>query len=362
MRGLYIHIPFCNKICSYCDFVKRVPKNKDVVDEYLQKLVEEVSSYKDTFSSIDTIYIGGGTPSMLDVNQLTYLLESLKKIHPIEYTIEINPETYTHEKGELFKKYGVNRFSLGVETFNEDLLKILNRSHNNGDVKNAIDDLRSLGLTNINIDMIFAIPGQTINDLKNDIKILMTYNPTHISYYSLILEENTYFYHQYAFGKLNLVDEDHESLMYSEVIDSLNLTYKHYEISNFAKPGFESKHNLLYWTMNEYIGIGLGAHGFIDNHRTQNTRVLTKYLKIPFESKISQDKNALIQDTMIFGLRKIDGVNINDVNKKYEVNIMELYPEINNLISDGLLKLEDNILSLTRKGIFLGNQVFMVFI
>ena len=363
MKGLYIHIPFCHKICSYCDFVKRVPKSKEVVDEYLSKLVEEISTYQDEFNSINTIYIGGGTPSMLDIDQLTFLFESLKSIKPIEFTIEINPETYTKEKGQLFKKYGVNRFSIGVETFDENLLNVLNRSHTNYDVYKVVESLKELNLDNINIDMMYAIPGQSMDSLINDLRNTIELNPKHISYYSLILEENTYFYHQYKYNKLELIDNDIESEMFETVMNELSKTgYHHYEISNFAKTGYESKHNLIYWTMDEYIGCGLGAAGFINTYRTANTRVLSKYLNKTEESCILQTKEELIQDEMIFGLRKLSGVNLDIINAKYNIDILTMFPKIIEMEKEGLVKISNNNLSLTRKGIFLGNQVFMVFI
>ena len=363
MKGLYIHIPFCEHICHYCDFVKRVPKNKEMIDAYLVALQDEIYSYRDHFQSIETIYIGGGTPSMLDLNQLEYLFKMLTDIHPSEYTIEVNPESYSFEKGELFKTYGINRISLGVQTFNNQLLNYLNRKHTKQHVFDVVDHLKSLGFTRISVDLIYAIPGQKIEDLYQDLKYIQDLNITHISCYSLILEEKTYFYHQYLRGKFEQMDEDTEAQMYEIVMDELKKQgFNHYEISNYAKEDHYSKHNLIYWTLGEYIGVGLGAHGYIDGYRTQNHRALAKYLINPIEERKYQEKDTLLQDELIFGLRKIDGVSLSMIKDKYGVEVFKKYPQLQEKIELGLIKIENDHLKLTDKGLFLGNQVFMVFI
>lgn len=363
MKGIYVHIPFCEHICHYCDFVKRVPKNKEMVDSYLVALRKEIFSYQAHFDTIETIYIGGGTPSMLDESELIYLFESLKNIHPIEYTIEVNPESYTHKKGEIFKQYGVNRVSLGVQTFNEKLLNYLNRKHSNAKVYEVVSDLKSLGIPYISLDLIYAIPGQTMEDLEQDLEHIRTLNVSHVSCYSLILEEKTYFYHQYLRGKFEQMDEDMEAMMYQKVMEKLkDQGFEHYEISNYAKDGHYSKHNLLYWTLGEYIGVGLGAHGFINNHRTLNHKALPKYLNTPLELKTFQDDDMRIQDELIFGLRKIQGIHVKEIEDKYNISLMKKYPKLQEKIDLGLVEWKGEYLKLTEKGIFLGNQVFMVFV
>jgi len=363
MKGLYIHIPFCEHICHYCDFVKRVPKNKEMIDTYLIALQDEIKSYQDHFQSIETIYIGGGTPSMLDVHQLEFLFTILKDIHPFEYTIEVNPESYSVEKGELFKRYGINRISLGVQTFNDQLLNYLNRKHTKQLVIDVVDHLKSIGFSRISIDLIYAIPGQTLEDLYQDLDYIKDLNITHVSCYSLILEEKTYFYHQYLRGKFEQMDEDTEAKMYEIVMDELKKQgFEHYEISNYAKNGHYSKHNLIYWTLGEYIGTGLGAHGFVNGYRTQNYRALPQYLKNPIEEKKFQEIDVLLQDELIFGLRKIDGVSLSMIRKKYGIDLFQKYSQLQEKIELGLIKIENDYLKLTEKGLFLGNQVFMVFI
>ena len=363
MKGLYVHIPFCEYICHYCDFVKRVPKDKDMVDTYLKALVKEINTYKKHFDTIETIYIGGGTPSMLDVDQLSYLLSNLTDIHPKEFTIEVNPESYSEEKGLVFKTYGINRISLGVQTFNQDLLHYLNRGHTNEHVFHVINHLKSIGFDDISVDLIYAIPKQTIEDLNHDLEMIKKLDISHVSCYSLILEEKTYFYHQYIRGNFEKVDEDIEASMYKIVIDTLKAQgFEHYEISNFAKDKRYSLHNMIYWTLGEYIGCGLGAHGFIDGFRTYNERALPKYLDHFLSEKTYQEKDVLLQDELIFGLRKIEGVNIKYLEDKYDIKLMDVYPKLQEKIDIGLVHVVDGYLRLTEKGLFLGNQVFMVFI
>lgn len=363
MKGLYVHIPFCESICHYCDFVKRVPKNEQMMDEYLNHLVEEIKSYQDHFKTIDTIYIGGGTPSMLSVKQLTVLLDAMKEIHPNEYTIEVNPESYTEDKGALFKHYGINRISLGVQTFNQELLHYLNRKHTTDHVLSVIDHLKKIGIPRLSIDLIYAIPGQTMEMLDHDLKMIEQLNITHVSCYSLILEEKTYFYHQYLKGNFHQMDEDMEAMMYERVMNTLKAQgFEHYEISNYAKNGHQSMHNNLYWTLSEYIGVGLGAHGYIDRYRTYNHRHLQDYFRTWMERKEYQTEDMLLQDDLIFGLRRIDGVDMAYIEDRYHLSLFEKYPQLNDKMNLGLIEIKEGRLKLTQQGLFLGNQVFMVFI
>ncbi len=363
MKGLYIHIPFCESICHYCDFVKRVPRNQEMIDTYIGALVNEISSYRDHFSTIETIYIGGGTPSMLSIVQFKRLFDSLVEINPIEYTVEVNPESYTDEKGILFKEYGINRISLGVQTFNPELLSYLNRKHTNEHVIHVVNHLKKIGIPYISVDLIYSIPGQTLNDLTIDLEYIQKLDITHVSCYSLILEEKTYFYHQYLRGKFETMDEDTEATMYQMVMDELKKQgFEHYEISNYAKHKHYSKHNLLYWTLGEYIGVGLGAHGLLNNERTYNHKALPKYLISPLDKKEIQSNDSLLQDELIFGLRKINGVSVSELEEKYSFKLLEKYPGLKEKMEIGLVKIEEGRLKLTEKGVFLGNQVFMVFI
>lgn len=363
MKGLYVHIPFCEYICHYCDFVKQVPKNQEMIDTYLIKLREEIYQYRNHFDSIDTIFIGGGTPGMLKPHQLAYLFESLKEIKPSEYSIELNPESYTHEKGLLFKKYHINRVSVGVQTFDNKILKYLNRGHTQDQVFEVIKDLKQLGMDELSIDLIFAIPGQTMDHIQRDLTLAKRLDINHISYYSLILEDKTYFYHQYLRGNFKPMDEDMEAQMYHHIIDDLTRSgFEQYEVSNFARNNAYSKHNTLYWELSEYIGVGLGAHGFIDNERTLNEKAMTKYLDHFRLSSTPQTKAELLQDELIFGLRKTKGVSVAMIKEKYGIDVFLEYPRLKEKMALGLVKHEDGYIALTKEGMMLGNQVFVLFI
>lgn len=363
MKGLYIHIPFCEHICHYCDFVKQVPKNDDVIDLYLENLIKEINSYNDHFNSIKTIYIGGGTPSMLKEYQLEKLLSNLSKIHPTEFTIEVNPESYSEEKGHIFKQYGINRVSLGVQSFNDDILKYVNRKHNKDDVFKAVNHLKTIGINNISIDLIYAIPNQTTEMLYDDLKYIKELNINHVACYSLILEDKTYFHHQFVRGKFKPVDNEVEGMMFEIVIKELKkMGFTHYEISNFAKNNSFSKHNLLYWTLGEYIGVGLGAHGFIDHNRTYNVRSIHQYNNQAEQLKVKQSTKDLLSDELIFGLRLIKGINIEYVENKYNIKLFEHFKDLKSKFNEGLIEVNNGYLRLTDKGVFFGNQVFESFV
>ena len=364
MRGLYIHIPFCKSICNYCDFTKRVPKNKEMIDEYLKYLKEELFSYEKYFSSVDTIYIGGGTPTLLDLDELEYLLSMLKDFENIkEFSVEINPETLTLDKVKLLKKYGVNRCSIGVESFDEKILKILGRKHSNKDVYNAIKMLKDEGIFNINIDLIFSTPGSNLSSIENDLKEFYKLDIPHLSYYSLILEEKTVFYHEYMHNRLTLTDNELEAKMYEFIISDLEKNgFKQYEISNFSKEGYESIHNLKYWENKEYIGVGLGASGYLDSVRYTNNIHLNDYYKKYRKSEEIIDKNAKFSEEMILGLRKMSGINIEYINKTYEKDILKEFKDIEKYINSGDLIIENGFLHLTKKGCLIANDIFVIFI
>ena len=363
MRGMYVHIPFCDAICHYCDFVKHISKGHDYNMRYLIALRHEIENYYKQYQHVDTIYIGGGTPSTLNHEELDYLLNSLVMFHPIEYTIEVNPESYDHEKGLLFKKFGINRVSLGVQTFNQKHLERLNRKHTNEMVFQTIQSLKSIGITNINVDLIYALEHQTVEDLNQDIDTIIKLNIPHVSAYSLIIEEKTFFSHQLKRQKFVQTDEDTEATMYDLVMDRFKEAgYDHYEISNFAKHNQMSLHNTLYWTLQEYIGVGLGAHGFIDQKRTYNHKAMSKYKIEPLKETILQDGQTLRNDHLLFLLRMTQGIDLDMVKSTYQNDIFELFPSLQEYVEHGLLMIEDRHLKLTRRGLQLGNLVFMVFI
>jgi oxygen-independent coproporphyrinogen III oxidase len=363
MRGLYIHIPFCESICHYCDFVKRIPKDDAMVTDYLDVLSREIAHYRSRYESFDTIYVGGGTPSMLSKEDLDRLFLMLQGLNPLEYTIEVNPESYTTQKGLRMKAAGINRVSLGVQTTDPGMRRYLNRRHSDDDVLFAINDLRRIGITNISVDLIFGIPGQTRAMIDRDLEMVRSLRPDHLSWYQLILEEKTVFHHLYRHGMFTPVAEDELALTYRHVTDALEGSgYRQYEISNYAAEGKESLHNTLYWTMQDYVGVGLGAHGFIDGVRYENNRLLGEYEKAFVKDSHMTTPDERMADHMIFGLRMNRGVDLDEIKRLYGRDPFEAYPELDDHLNEGLVMIEDNRIMLTERGRLLGNQVFMAFV
>ena len=340
VKSVYIHIPFCKNICTYCDFCKMF-YDKKWIDKYLESLKKEIeSNYKN--EKLDTIYIGGGTPSSLDIEELTKLFEIIKIFdleENYEFTIECNIEDITKEKLQLFKNNKVNRLSIGVESFNNKYLKYLGRIYNKNIILEKINLVKEY-FDNINIDLIYALPNQTLNELEEDIDKFLSLDITHISCYSLIIEENT---------KLHIndeknIDSDLDYDMYKLIDKKLKEKYIHYEVSNYAKEGFESKHNLKYWLNEKYYGFGLSASGYIDNIRYTNTKNLTKYIRNINDKEIEKiDINDQIKYELILGFRLKQGINKEDFNKKYDISIYEI-ENINKLINERyLIDDKDNI-------------------
>jgi len=368
LTALYIHIPFCDKICTYCDFHKEIA-SLEKKKKYLYALIKELKSHHNEYNNISTIYIGGGTPSSLSIDLLKQLFKAIDSIINVskltEYTIETNPNDITIELAQLFKLHGITRVSIGVQTFNDSHLKFLGRTHTRNDVVMAINNLISSGIDNINIDMMFSLVNQTIKELEDDIKQVTILPIKHISYYSLILEEKTKLYYLYNQKKISMNDEDIEAIMYNKVIDSLSeFGFNQYEISNFSKPGYESLHNLIYWKNKEYLGLGSGSHSLYKGKRFSNIRNVRKYTESIVNTGYSLKEEHVIEplrEELIMGLRLIQGVNISEINSKYNINLLLLYPKINEYIDNKLLKLKNNQLYFTRKGLMLGNIVFSIF-
>ena len=360
IKSVYIHIPFCNKICSYCDFCKII-YNKKWVDDYLIHLEKEIKS-KYEGEIIETIYIGGGTPSSLDMYQLNKLFEIIKifnKSEICEFTFECNLESLTEEKVELFKVNGVNRISIGIETFNDRLLKYLNRDHSKDIAKYIINLIKKVGISNINIDLIYAIPGETLEDLNNDLEQFLNLDITHISSYSLIIEPHTNLY----IKKQENIDEELDYEMYNLICEKLQAHgYNHYEISNFSKEGFESKHNLTYWNNEEYYGFGMGASGYINGVRYDNSRSLNKYLNgeyVMSEKKLT--KKETLENEFILGFRKINGINKNNFYKKYKKNITDI-ETVKQLIYDEKLIENNEYVYINHDFIYTSNDILINFI
>ncbi|HGI2176193.1 TPA: radical SAM family heme chaperone HemW [Streptococcus agalactiae] len=366
----YVHIPFCTQICYYCDFSKVFIKNQPV-DAYLQALIREFRSYDIT--ELRTLYIGGGTPTSISAVQLDYLLTELSRDLNLntleEFTIEANPGDLTVDKIEVLQKSAVNRVSLGVQTFNDKHLKRIGRSHNEAQIYSTIDALKTAGFQNISIDLIYALPRQTMDDVRSNVAKALSLNILHLSLYSLILEHHTVFMNKMRRGKLHLPTEDLEAEMFEYIISEMERNgFEHYEISNFTKPGFESRHNLMYWDNVEYYGVGAGASGYLDGIRYRNRGPIQHYLKGVSEgnARLSEEvlsKNEMMEEELFLGLRKKEGVSIGKFEQKFGTSFEKRYGQIvQELQSDGLLKENNGFIQMTKKGLFLGDTVAEKFI
>lgn len=366
----YVHIPFCTQICYYCDFSKVFIKNQPV-DSYLENLLQEFDSYN--IQKLRTLYIGGGTPTALSASQLEVLLEGLTKNLDLsmlkEFTIEANPGDLDDDKIAVLKNSVVNRVSLGVQTFDDKMLKKIGRSHTEKDIYENIDRLKLAGFDNISIDLIYALPGQTMEQVKDNVAKAIALDIPHMSLYSLILENHTVFMNRMRRGKLPLPKEELEAEMFEYIIAELERAgFVHYEISNFSKQGFESRHNLMYWDNAEYYGIGAGASGYVDGVRYKNHGPIRHYLKAVEEGSARINEEHLSQreqmeEEMFLGLRKKSGVSMARFEEKFERSFQELYGAIvKDLIQQGLMQVEGDRVRMTKRGLFLGDTVAERFI
>lgn len=366
--SVYIHIPFCMAKCSYCDFLSFSAQENDF-DRYVSVLCEEIvnSAEKLADYKVATIFFGGGTPTVLSASHLNKILETTKNNYLIdesaEISIEANPETVNYEKLSALRKGGFNRISFGVQAWQDRLLKKIGRIHDSRKAEQAFLDARQAGFENINIDLMFALPEQSIADWEESLNKTISLNPEHISCYSLILEEGSRLFEDKAFI---LPDDETDREMYYRAKDAIKRAgYKHYEISNFSKTGMESRHNTVYWTGGDYIGLGLGAHSFIDGSRFHNTTDLQKYLLMKFESEDNEvlSTNDKYAEFMILGLRLLDGIDEGEFLKRFGKELYEIYgKQIEESITQGLLMKSDGRIFLTEKGIDLSNRVFVKFL
>ena len=366
----YVHIPFCTQICYYCDFSKVFIKNQPV-DSYLEHLLGEYRSYD--IHKLRTLYIGGGTPTALSAPQLETLLDGLTKNLDLsvleELTIEANPGDLDADKIAVLKNSAVNRVSLGVQTFDDKMLKKIGRSHLEKDIYENIDRLKLAGFDNISIDLIYALPGQTMDQVKDNVAKAVALDIPHMSLYSLILENHTVFMNRMRRGKLPLPKEELEAEMFEYIIEELEQSgFEHYEVSNFSKPGFESRHNLMYWDNAEYYGIGAGASGYVNGVRYKNHGPIRHYLSAVeagnarvTEEHLSQREQ--MEEEMFLGLRKKSGVSITRFEEKFGTSFEDLYGQVvRNLCHQGLLQVEGQQIRMTKKGLFLGDTVAEQFI
>lgn len=376
VSSVYIHIPFCQQICYYCDFNKFM-MDRQPVDQYLEYLEKEIiESLKRTpITNLKTVFVGGGTPTALDLEQTQKLINMInshiiKGQNGVEMTFESNPNEISKEKLQILKDGGVNRISFGAQTFDEGLLKKIGRTHSPNEIEEAIQTAKEVGIDNINLDLMYALPGQTMDQFIDSLDKAMELPIQHISAYSLIIEPKTVFYIEMNRGKLKPAPEEDEAAMYDFLMKYLKEKGFHqYEISNFEKNGLESKHNLVYWNNDEYFGFGAGAHGYVNGVRYSNAGPLKKYFQlidekgVPVIHEHTVTKQEKMEEEMFLGLRKMQGVSEVNFQAKYGATFNEIFPNvIEKLSKGGLVERKDDYLRLTHKGKLLGNEVFQEFL
>lgn len=376
IKGAYIHIPFCHQICHYCDFNKVFFKNQPV-DAYIETLGLEMKMFVEKYRDhlhIETIFLGGGTPTALSAPQLQRLFELIKQyipqFHLQEFTSEANPDELTYEKLVVMKNNGINRLSLGVQSFDEDILNRLGRTHSNEHVYNTIQMAKDVGFTNISIDLMYGLPSQTMDQWKHTLEKALELNLPHYSAYSLIVEPKTVFYNLMTKGKLILPGEDLEAEMYEVLMTSMESKGIHqYEISNFAQPGFHSKHNNLYWDNVSYAGFGAGAHGYAKGNRYANIGPIKKYMdtvtaeEFPINSTHIVTAKESMEEEMFLGLRKVAGVDKHHFKEKFGESIENVYGQVlSKYMQNGYMHTTNDAVALTKRGRFIGNEIFQSFL
>ena len=359
--SLYIHIPFCQDICAYCDFCK-VFYQEQLADKYLTVLKQELESLKITHP-LKTIYIGGGTPSALTLQQLQFLIDMIAPYvnEDQEVCIEVNPESMNADKLAILKKGGINRLSIGVESFNDEILKQINRHHHSQQVFDLIDLAHNYQINNISIDLMYGLPNQKLHDVANDLNIAVNLDIQHISYYALILEDHTVLKNQ----NYHILDEDHE-MQINQLIDHklAQAGFEKYEISNYAKKGYESKHNLVYWKYDNYFGIGIGASGKIDDCLYEHNRNLTAYLHGDDTiSKIINTKEDVMFNHLMMSLRLVRGLDIDDFYHRYHLSVFEVFKEaLKKHLSLKTLIIDDHYLRCSKESLYLLNEILIDFL
>jgi len=376
-HSVYIHIPFCTNKCYYCDFNSFVTQNQQLVWDYLYALEQEIIfTMKQTPpDAIQTIFVGGGTPTFLSAEQMQYFLNTVRQHIPnqtddIEFTMEANPGTTDPEKLIVMRQGGVNRLSYGVQAFDDELLRKIGRIHDSIQVFRSLHDARQAGFTNISIDLIFGLPGQTVELFKKTLEQAFELGLQHFSAYSLKVEENTLFHVLYEKNQLILPAEEEEVAMYELVRKEMKAQgYRQYEISNFSRDGYESRHNKTYWKNEVYYGIGAGAHGYVERKRHVNAGPVQQYMQLVKQSGLPRIEEFAVSDReameefMIMGLRLMEGISKAEFSKRYGKRIEDVFGEqITDLEKLGLLERMGDRVQLTEKGIPLGNEVFMRFL
>ncbi|MFB5662119.1 radical SAM family heme chaperone HemW [Alteribacillus sp. HJP-4] len=374
--SIYIHIPFCEQICFYCDFNKFYIKNQPV-EEYVEALLLEMQQAASSADShpVKTIYLGGGTPTALETAQLEKVIRGVKSCFrlredDVEMTVEVNPGEVEKDKLAMLYKNGVNRLSIGVQSFDNTLLKKIGRTHSAESAISTVNMAKAAGFSNLSIDLMFGLPGQTMESWEHTIDQAMKLDISHVSAYSLKIEEKTMFYNWYRQGRISAMEQDEEAMMFEVLLERLTgAGIFPYEISNFARPGMESRHNITYWKNEGYFGFGAGAHGYADGRRYANIAPLTHYIEAVKNGKSPKKEvhevplKEQMEEEMFMGLRMREGVSRSQFKRKYGSEMDCVFSEaINDLINEGLLLDTGETVQLTEKGKFLGNEVFERFL
>lgn len=371
MLGLYIHIPFCRHICHYCDFYKMVASDS-FKSKYIKLLLEEMKIKKLSNYQLDTLYIGGGTPSALNLDDLKILFNYLDKNINLaslsEFTIEVNPEDINLDLLQLFKTYHVTRISMGIQSFKKEIIDFLGRNtyFDFNNIKTKVELIKSVGINNINCDLIYAVPNETLDDVISDVNQLLDLDITHVSTYSLILEDHTILNKWYQDKIFELTNDELDASMYEKICDKLkNHNFKHYETSNFSIEGYESKHNLIYWNNEEYIGIGAGAATHLNHERYTNIRNIEKYYdgvrnnKLELEDYEIQTLDDEMNDDVMLGLRKMEGISKTSFLKKYKIDLLVKFPIIIELIREGLLEETNGYIRIPSRYSYIANYIII---
>ena len=363
--GLYVHIPFCLRKCNYCDFCSFDSLDGKIRAEYISALIREIKSYKrEEKISVDTLFFGGGTPSLLEPHEFEAIVEAIREsfnlLSCFEFTIEVNPKTVTLGKLLFFKSQGVNRISIGLQSIHENEMKILGRIHNFDDFIDAYYAVKKVGISNVSIDVMYGIPEQTKESFLETLNNIIILEPTHISVYGLILEEGTRFWN--LRDKLPLPSEDEECEMYFSACEYLRSKgYSHYEISNYSKPGFESKHNLKYWRCENYIGVGISAYSYFEGHRYGNTKNLSEYLSRSTTQYITDevtDPDTHAFEYAMLAFRLAEGISLTEYKNIFGRDFLSSRVEkINKYIEYGYMNRCGDRLSLTESGFYVSNTI-----
>lgn len=367
--GLYIHIPFCDRICNYCDFTAFQGANSKI-KEYVEALKKEIELKGNKDFLIDSIFIGGGTPSFIDGKYIFEILEKVKEnftvLDNIEISIETNPKTFDKKKLEYYKSAKINRVSIGVQSFNDVILKELGRNHNSKEAFDSIELVKKFDF-DLNLDLIFGYQSQTIEDILYDLEIVKNINPEHISYYALIIEEKTKFKALQNAGKLDFLDEETERKMYHLIVEKLEeMGLNQYEVSNFTKVGKESVHNKKYWNCQEYLGLGISAHSYLNDERFSNTVNLSKYIKelqngnIPVDFREKLDMPTKKFEYIIMNMRLKEGFLISDYNRLFESDFLEENKKAVKIgLENNVVEIKDDRIYFTKRGFDIMDSFFV---